>query len=43
MHVRRKLAIFGAALLVSSPVLTACGGDEHGVVLTFYTAADGAA
>ena len=42
MHVRRKLAIFGAALLVSSPLLTACGGDEHGVVLTFYTAADGA-
>ncbi|WP_374101067.1 ABC transporter substrate-binding protein [Antrihabitans sp. YC2-6] len=42
MQLQKKLAILGAAVVVSSPLLAACGSDESGTVLSFYTAADGA-
>ncbi len=38
---RRATALWGAAL-VAAPLLAGCGSDDEGVVLRFYTAADGA-
>ena len=42
MRVRKRLALMGAAVIVASPMLAACGSDDGGIVLSFYTAADGA-
>jgi len=38
---RRATALLGAAL-VAAPLLAGCGSDDEGVVLRFYTPADGA-
>ena len=38
----RKLGLIGAATLMATPLLAACGSSNDGVVLSFYTAADGA-
>ena len=42
MRMRSRLALLGAAVLVTTPLLAGCGSDERGTVLSFYTAADGA-
>lgn len=42
MQLRKRLAVLGASALVASPLLAGCGSDDGGIVLSFYTAADGA-
>ena len=38
-----RVGLLGAATLLLAPLLSACGSDnDDGVVLSFYTAADGA-
>ena len=38
----RKLAATGAAAVVAGSLLAGCGSSDDGIVLSFYTAADGA-
>ncbi|QSE89148.1 ABC transporter substrate-binding protein [Rhodococcus pseudokoreensis] len=37
-----KWGLIGAAAVLTVPLLAACGSSEDGIVLSFYTAADGA-
>ena len=37
-----KWGLIGAAAVLTVPLLAACGSSEEGIVLSFYTAADGA-
>ncbi|WP_009479228.1 ABC transporter substrate-binding protein [Rhodococcus sp. JVH1] len=37
-----KWGLIGAATVLTVPLLAACGSSEEGIVLSFYTAADGA-
>lgn len=37
-----KWGLLGAAAALTIPLFTACGSSENGIVLSFYTAADGA-
>ncbi|MDI9949716.1 ABC transporter substrate-binding protein [Rhodococcus sp. IEGM 1305] len=37
-----KWGLIGAAAVLTVPLLPACGSSEEGIVLSFYTAADGA-